>query len=145
MEKIQIVSLEMKKDRDLIVKSKNLSSPKDAYEIIRGFLENKDREYFMAIALDCKNNINHINTVSIGTLNTGLVHPREVFKFAILANAANIILAHNHPSGNPTPSKEDINITNRLVEGGKILGIEVIDHIIVGDDEYISLKQKGII
>jgi len=85
------------------------------------------------------------NTVSIGTVNASLVHPREIFKVALLCNASAVILAHNHPSGNPTPSHEDIDITNRLKKAGEILGIEVLDHIIIGDNTWTSFKEKGLI
>ncbi|MTI84963.1 MAG: hypothetical protein FH756_13985 [Firmicutes bacterium] len=84
------------------------------------------------------------HTVSVGTLNSAQVHPREVFKVAIISNSAAIILGHNHPSGDPEPSHEDIEVTNRLVEAGQILGIEVLDHIVCGDSKYISLKTKGL-
>ena len=80
-----------------------------------------------------------------GTINTSLVHPREVFKRALLNNASNIMVAHNHPSGDPNPSKEDIQITERLKEAGNLLGINLLDHIIVGEDKYISLKEKGVL
>ena len=86
-----------------------------------------------------------INTVSIGSLSTSIVHPREVFKAAILMGAANIILAHNHPSGDPSPSKEDIEITQRLAKAGEILGIEVLDHLILTPSGHISFKDKGLL
>ena len=97
------------------------------------------------LTLDVKNVVTSISTVSIGSINTSVVHPREVFKTAILSNAASIILAHNHPSGDVTPSKQDINITHRINECGKILGIDLLDHLIIGDDTYTSLKEKGIV
>jgi len=108
-------------------------------------LGERDRECIVAIHLDCKNKINSVETISVGTLNSTLTHPREVFKGAILANAAAIILGHNHPSGNPTPSQEDITLTRRLAEAGRILGIEVLDHIILGDDDWVSLKAKQLL
>lgn len=96
------------------------------------------------LCLDSKNQPTAINTVSIGCLNSSIVHPREVFKVAILSNSASIIVYHNHPSGDIKPSKDDINITQRLKESGKILGIDLIDHIIVGSNEmYYSFKEKG--
>ena len=96
------------------------------------------------ITLDTKNNITGIFTVSTGSLNASIVHPREVFKRAVLQNAASIIICHNHPSGDPTPSQEDINTTKRIYDAGKILGIELLDHIIIGDNDYISLKERGV-
>jgi DNA repair protein RadC len=83
--------------------------------------------------------------VSIGGLHSSIVHPREVFKTAVKRSAASIILAHNHPSGDPTPSQEDISITRRLIEAAKIIGIELLDHVIIGDSTYCSLKEKGLI
>lgn len=86
-----------------------------------------------------------MEVVIIGTVNSSLIHPREVFKTSILSNASSVIIFHNHPSGDPTPSNEDKNITRRLKEAGQILGIDVLDHIIVADDKFCSLKEKGII
>lgn len=107
-------------------------------------MQGLDRENFVVLLLDTKNKVIGINTVSIGTLNSSLVHPREVFKPAILASAAALILAHNHPSGDPKPSREDIEVTKRLIEAGGLLGIQVLDHIIVGD-YCVSLKEQGYI
>ena len=129
----------------MLVENKKVTSPKEVYKIIAEYLKGVDREHLVLITLDTKNVITSITTISIGSLNTSIVHPREVFKTAILSNAASIILAHNHPSGDSTPSKEDINITDRIKESGKILGIDLLDHLIIGDDSYISLKEKGIL
>ena len=129
----------------MLVENKKVTSPKEVYKIIAEYLKGVDREHLVLITLDTKNVITSITTISIGSLNTSIVHPREVFKTAILSNAASIILAHNHPSGDSTPSKEDINITDRIRESGKILGIDLLDHLIIGDDSYISLKEKGIL
>ena len=129
----------------MLVENKKIISPKEVYKIVSEYLNGVDREHLVLLTLDTKNCINSITTVSIGSLNTSIVHPREVFKTAIISNASSIILAHNHPSGDPTPSKEDINITDRIKESGKILGIDLLDHLIIGDDSYISLKEKGII
>ena len=82
--------------------------------------------------------------MSTGSLNSSIVHPREIFKRAVLQNAASIIICHNHPSGDPTPSQEDINTTKRIYDAGKILGIELLDHVIIGDNKYTSLKEKGV-
>lgn len=103
------------------------------------------KEYFKIAVLDTKNQIISIENISIGNLNASIVHPREVFNVAIKKSANSIILVHNHPSGDPTPSREDINITHRLVEVGEIVGIKVLDHIIIGDNKYISFKQRNII
>lgn len=106
-------------------------------------LANDANEKFGVIALDTKNKINGLHILSEGTLDQSLVHPREVFKQAILNNASQLILFHNHPSGDPTPSKEDIAVTKRMVECGDLMGIEVLDHIIVGDRIWTSLKEQG--
>ena len=145
LQKINIVSIQMVKEKSLPYGTKKVESPREAAAIAAEFLAGADREHFIVFCLDTKNNVNAINTVSVGSLNTLLVHPREVFKPAILSNSCSIILCHNHPSGNPDPSKEDIEVTARLVEAGKILGIEVIDHVVIGDDgRYTSFKGRGI-
>lgn len=101
------------------------------------------QEVFMVITLNGKNNILSKKEIFKGSLNSSLVHPREVFKEALKNSAASIIVCHNHPSGDPTPSKEDINVTKRIKECGNIMGIELLDHIIIGDNKYISLKERG--
>ncbi|NLV89837.1 MAG: DNA repair protein RadC [Tissierellia bacterium] len=103
------------------------------------------KEHFRVVLLDTKNQIIVTEEISIGTLNASIVHPRDVFRAAIKRNANSIILIHNHPSGDPTPSNEDINITIRLLEAGNLIGIKVLDHIIIGDNKYISFKEKNII
>ncbi|MFW6028733.1 MAG: RadC family protein [Halanaerobiales bacterium] len=125
-----------------------IKSPKDAFKTFIEVLDMDIRpeEVFAIITLDIKNQITGIFEVSVGTLSSSYVHPREVFKRAILQNSAAIILGHNHPSGIPDPSRDDINITKKLIEGGELLSIDVLDHIIVGNkDTYISMKEKGVI
>ncbi len=122
-----------------------IRDPQIAADILQKYLEGADRENFVVLLLNTKNKVIGINTVSVGILNSSLVHPREVFKPAILASAAAIILGHNHPSGDLTPSKEDLETTRKLAEAGKILGIEVLDHIIIGDGCHVSLKEQGIL
>jgi|GEM_PF-2223475 len=118
-----------------------LNSPKDVYYFLKDFGKG-DRERFVSIFLDVKNGVTGLEEVSVGTLSCSLIHPREVFKAAILANPVGIILAHNHPSGDTTPSKEDIAITERLVKASKLLDIEILDHVIIGYEDYRSLKQE---
>lgn len=118
------------------VKKYVIKNPRDVYELVKKGLRNADREIFLGISLNTRNKVLGINTVSVGSLNASIVHPREVFKPAILQNATGIILAHNHPSGDEKPSEEDLEITRRLVEAGKLLGIEIIDHVIVGNKFY---------
>ena len=106
-------------------------------------LEDLDREQFIIACLNTKNEPTNISIVSVGTLNKAIVHPREVFKTAILSNAANVIAFHNHPSGDTEPSQQDIQLTNRLYEAGELLGIKLLDHLIIGDGTFTSLKEKG--
>lgn len=124
-----------------------ISCPKDIYEVLTKVcrIQCNAEEVFILITLNIKNIVTGYFEVHRGTINTSLVHPREVFKRALLNNASDIMVAHNHPSGDPNPSKEDIQITERLKEAGNLLGINLLDHIIVGDDKYISLKEKGVL
>lgn len=125
---------------------KKIGGPDQAYKAITAITSvgEEAQEVFGVLILNIKNKIVAMHEISRGTLNSSMVHPREVFKPAVLHNAAAIICFHNHPSGDPEPSKEDIKITNRLIEAGKIIGIEIFDHIIVGDDRYVSLKERGV-
>jgi DNA repair protein RadC len=121
-----------------------VSSPADVERLLRGRIANLDRENFVVVLLNTKNEVIETSTVSVGTLGASLVHPREVFKPAVRASAASIILAHNHPSGKVEPSREDREVTRRLGEAAGILGIEVLDHVIVGDG-YFSMKEHGML
>ncbi len=141
--RIDIVSIKMVKDKSILYGQRKISSPEVASELFKEFFLDMDREMFIVLSLDTKNQPVSINICSIGSLNASIVHPREVFKTAILSNAASIIVAHNHPSGNSTPSKEDINITERLKECGMIIGIPVVDHIVVGYEQFYSFKEDN--
>ena len=121
-----------------------ISSPEDVDGRLRGRIANLDRENFVVVLLNTKNEVIEYSTVSVGTLSASLVHPREVFKPAIRASAAGIVLAHNHPSGKVGPSREDREVTRRLKEAADIIGIEVLDHVILGDG-YFSMKEHGIL
>ena len=127
--------------------NKRINSPQNAVKIFNEVFEMDSRaeEILALMTLDTKNKVTGMFIVSQGSINESVVHPREVYKRALLQNASQIIIAHNHPSGEPNPSKEDINITLRLREAGKLIGIDMLDHIIIGDGKYISLKDKGII
>lgn len=141
--RVNLVSLKLVKESSVLYETRTIRSPYDAYKLIKNFLIDSDREKFVVAYLDTKNQPVNISVVSIGSVNSAVVHPREVFKVAILSNASKIIYFHNHPSGNLKCSKEDENITNRLKECGEILGIELVDHIIVGDnDTYFSFKKN---
>lgn len=120
-----------------------IRSPEDGANYMMEEMRFLQQEHFVCLYLNTKNQVVHRQTVFIGSLNASLVHPREVFKEAFRRSAASIICLHNHPSGVPTPSREDIEVTKRLVECGKIIGIDVLDHIIIGDHKFVSLKEKG--
>ncbi|MFA9422149.1 MAG: DNA repair protein RadC [Sedimentibacter sp.] len=122
-----------------------ISSPSDAAVVMMEEMRYYKKEYFKIILLDTKNNIKKISEISIGSLNSSIVHPREVFAEAVVNSSSSIILVHNHPSGESEPSHEDIVLTNRLDECGKILGIKVLDHIIIGDGVFFSFKEEGLI
>jgi len=120
-----------------------LTGPEDVADLFMKEMGGLDREHFRAILLNTKNRILGVRTISIGSLNASVVHAREVFKAAVAESAQAIVLVHNHPSGIPDPSPEDLLVTERLAEAGRILGIEVLDHIVVGSQGYVSLKEIG--
>jgi len=118
-----------------------LDSPQAVVDYLREKIGREKKEHFLILSLDTRNYLVRENVVSVGTLNASIVHPREVFKEAIDARAASIIISHNHPSGDPEPSEDDLIITKRLVDAGKILGIEVVDHVIVTKNGFLSFKE----
>nr|WP_029191197.1 DNA repair protein RadC [Ornithinibacillus scapharcae] len=120
-----------------------IRSPEDGADYLMEELRNLNQEHFVVIFLNTKNQIIHRQTIFIGSLNASIVHPREVYREAVKRSAASIIVAHNHPSGDPTPSQEDIHVTRRLAESGKMIGIELLDHLVIGDRKFVSLKEKG--
>lgn len=122
-----------------------IQSPADAFRFLARDARNLDREHFWRLDLDARNQVIGYEVISVGTLTASLVHPREVFKGAILANAAGIILAHNHPSGEARPSPEDREVTRRLTKGGALLGIPVLDHIILAGLKFYSFREQGLI
>ena len=122
-----------------------VTSPQDIANYLMEDMRYLKKEHFKIITLDTKNKILDICTISIGSLNSSIVHPREVFHEAVKKSAASIILIHNHPSGETQPSREDISITKRLIEAGELMGIKVLDHIIIGDGVYLSFKEGNII
>jgi len=121
-----------------------IKSPEDVVKAVKNKLKGKKREHFLALSLDTRNHLINIHMISIGSLDSSVVHPREVFKEAISSSAASVIFVHNHPSGDPTPSEDDIKLTRRLFEVGEITGIEVLDHIVICDKAYLSMKSKGL-
>ncbi|HEX79223.1 MAG TPA: JAB domain-containing protein [Dehalococcoidia bacterium] len=121
-----------------------IKKPEDVAGLIASRLKGKKKEYFLAIMLDTRSRLIKVSEISVGSLDASVVHPREVFKEAISASAASVIFAHNHPSGDPTPSEDDIKLTKRLADAGEITGIDILDHIIIGDGRYLSLKREGL-
>jgi DNA repair protein RadC len=119
-----------------------VKTPEDVVNLVRRRLKGKKKEYFLAILLDTRSQLIKVAEISVGSLDSSIVHPREVFKEAISASAASVIFAHNHPSGDPEASEDDINLTKRLVKAGEIVGIDVLDHVIIGDKNYLSLKRE---
>ncbi|MFJ5715528.1 DNA repair protein RadC [Neobacillus sp. NPDC093127] len=120
-----------------------IRSPEDGAKYLMNDMRFLSQEHFVCLYLNTKNQVIHKQTVFIGSLNASIVHPREVFREALKRSAASVIAVHNHPSGDPAPSREDIEVTKRLVECGKIIGIDLLDHLIIGDNKFVSLKEKG--
>lgn len=124
---------------------KRITSPREVANMLYGEMGASNQEVLKLIILNTKNEVVKIKDVFKGSLNSSLVHPREIFNEAIRSSAASIIICHNHPSGDPTPSSEDIKVTTRINQSGEIIGIKLIDHIIIGRNNYVSLKEKGIL
>ncbi|AZU63499.1 RadC family protein [Neobacillus mesonae] len=120
-----------------------IRSPEDGAKYVMNDMRFLTQEHFVCLYLNTKNQVIHKQTVFIGSLNASIVHPREVFREALKRSAASVIALHNHPSGDPSPSREDIEVTKRLVECGKIIGIDLLDHLIIGENKFVSLKEKG--
>ena len=145
MYRIPSVKIQLVKDGIIAASERPyISTPEDVAAIMRPVIEVLAEERMYVMLLSTKNRVNAIQEVSVGSLNASVVHPREIFKAAILSNAAALILVHNHPSGDPTPSPEDVHLTKKLIEAGLLLDIPVLDHVIMGD-RYKSLKEMGVI
>lgn len=121
-----------------------ITAPYDAADLLMDYMGQLDREHLVVVLLDTKNRVIGFNTVTIGTINSAPVSSRETFKPALLANATAVIMVHNHPSGDPTPSPEDVTVTRRLMEAGRLLEVEVLDHLVIGDGRFVSLKERGL-
>lgn len=139
---VVVASIACEEGKDYIV-----SSPESVHELpmIRELMSAADRETFVCLHLSTKNHLISWEIISVGSLNEGIVHPRELFKGAILANAAAVVLVHNHPSGDPQPSRADVELTRRLVRAGDAIGIEILDHIVFGKDCCVSMKDLNIV
>jgi DNA repair protein RadC len=144
---LPIYRVQLIRDTAIPTPRAQLRQSHDVADLLWQFLNDVDREHFVVILVDRKNRLIGIHTVSVGSLTASVVHPREVFKVAILSNAAAILCGHNHPSGDPQPSREDCSLTRRLVQAGQVLGIEVLDHVIIGDGaaDYYSFADQGLL
>lgn len=129
---------------DYLMNNRKITSSSDVYQLFR-YLTQETKEHFLALHLDTKNKIICVDQVSVGSLTASIVHPREVMKSCMLSSCAGLILVHNHPSEDPTPSREDIEITKRIKECCDLMGIRLLDHIVIGSDEYVSLADRGLI
>jgi len=133
-------------------KAKEITDPKAIRDVFCSIIKadhatDRDKEHFWSVGLNTRNNVKYIELVSLGTLQAALVHPREVFRMGIMSAVSSLILVHNHPSGSPEPSEEDLRITRRLIDAGRIIGIDLIDHVIIGGetDTFASFKERGLI
>ena len=144
MTRINFYKLKIVKEDSELYEVPVINSPTEVYQAAKQLLalHEEPEEHFCILCLNTKNKIVGVHTISIGSLNASIVHPREVFKAAMLNNASGIICLHNHPSGDPEPSREDIESTRRLVKAGEIMGIKVLDHVIIGEQSYSSMKEK---
>ena len=131
--------------KEKIPKKVLLDSPEAVADYLQKKIGKEKKEHFVILCLDTRNNLIKINNISIGTLNANLVHPREIFQEALKQNAASVILVHNHPSGDSEPSEDDLEITKRIIEAGKVMGIDVLDHIIITKNKVFSFKEKKLI
>ena len=144
MYRIPIYQIKLVRDGSQGAERKHVSTPSVAASILQAYLDGVDREHFVVLLLNRQHRAIGLHTVTVGTLDASLVHPREVFKPAILASAASVILSHNHPSGEPTPSAEDRAVTRQLRSAGELLGIDVVDHVILGEPPlYYSFQEHG--
>lgn len=135
----------VKEEKSNINKRSIIKTPKDIYLLFKEKITNFHKEYFLVASLDNRNKIINIDTISIGTLTSSLIHPRETYESAIKNHAAKIIIAHNHPSGELKPSKDDIVITDNLIKAGELLGIKLEDHLIITKDDYLSFREKRLL
>jgi DNA repair protein RadC len=140
---IKVKSIEVREIEYSYEKRPKISSMDDVVKTVKPMIADSNKEFFMALYLNTKNGVLKQEIISIGSLNANVVHPREIFKTACMISAAYIIVAHNHPSGDPTPSREDIEITKKLYEAGKMMGIELLDHVILGYDRNYGFKESG--
>lgn len=141
--RIDIVSLKLVKESSLLYEPRQCTSVASAYQLVRPFIEEKDREHLVVVGLNTKHEPLIINLVHIGTVNQSIAEPRDIFKPVLLSNSTRYIVAHNHPSGDTTPSTQDKLLTKKLKAAGELLGIELLDHLIIGGNCYYSFKEEG--
>jgi DNA repair protein RadC len=140
---IKVKSLEVREIEYSYEQRPKINSMDDVVQVVKPMIADPNKEFFVALYLNIKNGVLKQEVISIGSLNANIVHPREIFKTACMISASSIIVAHNHPSGDPTPSREDIEITKKLFEAGKMMGIELLDHVIIGHDRNYGFKESG--
>lgn len=141
--RVDIVSVRLVREASMMYKKRTVGRPADGYEIFKEFLEDLDREAFVVLSLNTKNQPLSINTAHIGNINSSIISPACVMRVAILSNAASIMVAHNHPSGDTSPSEADIQVSKRLEEAAELMGIRLLDHLIIGDEAFLSMKEEG--
>lgn len=142
--KIDLVKLKVVRE-SVLEYDVRVDRPETAAELIQKMIGDSDRENLVLVCLDMKNKPTSVQVISTGSLNASIVHPREVFKSVLLSNAACFIIGHNHPSGDLTPSPEDIDITERLIQVGEVIGVPMIDHVIVSDNDFLSMRKSGVV
>ena len=141
--RIDIVKIKMVKESSVKYENRRIKNPWDAYKIFNDYIDDSNKEMFVLMCLNNKNEPTHISTISIGSVNESIATPAEVFKVALLSNANKIMVCHNHPSGDPQPSESDRNITERLYDSGDIIRVKLLDHFIIGDGVYYSFKENN--
>lgn len=142
--RVTLVDVVLERKGSMLFEGRRVKCPYDGAKIIRDFIGDCDREKFVVLCLNTKNEPTALQVVHTGSLNASIVHPRDVFKVAVLSNSASVVVAHNHPSGSAEQSPEDVQVTERLVQAGRILGIDVLDHLIITHDNFKSLKEEGL-
>lgn len=145
MYRVPAYKLQLVRDRTVSIPSRICTSPREAADLFRAYIGDSDREHVVAIFLDSQNRFIGLHTISVGTIEYCIVNPREVFKAALLCNATSLVLAHNHPSGDPAPSEDDIRLTRQLQEAAELLDIPMMDHIIIGESSYSSFYELGLL
>ncbi len=142
---IKVKSLEVREIDYSYEKRPMINGMDDVVKAVKPMIADANKEFFIALFLNTKNGIIRQEVISVGSLNANIVHPRELFRTACMVSASSIIVAHNHPSGDPTPSREDMEITKKLAEAGKMMGIELLDHVIIGYDRNYGFKESGML